>query len=115
MITLNNIGWQSGLRDWVVQRFTGIYIFFYFLFFVFCISTLDKFNYQNWHLLFSSFLFKLSTILFVLSLVIHSSIGVSVILTDYVKQTYLRVILDFLINIMLLLYILFIMQILWGF
>ena len=115
MIILSNSGYGSGLKEWVVQRFTGLYISFYFIFMIVCLFSFDNFNYNNCVELFSSFYFKIITILFVFSLSLHSSIGISVILTDYIKHVYFRIILDFIVNIILLSYIFCIMQILWSF
>ena len=114
MFILSNIGWKSGLREWVLQRFTGVFIIFYFLFIVSFLFINGGFTYLNWLLLFSSFLFKIFTILFVFNLVLHSSIGMNIIVTDYIKNTMVRIIIDFLINISLLAYIFCIMQIIWG-
>ena len=115
MITLSNIGWQSGLRDWFLQRFTGIYIGLYCLFILYYFFITNELSYINLSLLFSSFLFKIITVVFVFSLTLHSSLGLSIILNDYIKKAYLRIILDCFVNIMLLSYIFCIMQILWGF
>lgn len=114
MITLSNIGWKSGLREWILQRFTGIYIAIYFLFISFYLLANGGITYINWHTLFSSFYFKIATLTFVFNIVLHLSIGMSIILTDYVKNTILRVVMDFVINLILLSYIFSIMQILWS-
>lgn len=113
MIILSSIGWKSGLREWILQRFTGIYISFYFLFLVFyiCFNGLTYICLIN---LFTSFYFKIITILFVFNIVLHSSIGLSIIITDYIKNTIFRIIIDFFVNSILLMYVFFIMQILWS-
>lgn len=115
MIILSNSGSSSGLKEWVLQRLTALYMSFYFIFISICFFSFDNFNYTNWIEIFSSFYFKIITILFVFSLSLHSSIGMSIVLTDYIKHTYLRIILDFFVNIILLSYIFCIMQILWSF
>lgn len=115
MISLSSSGWKSGLREWILQRFTGIYIFLYFFFIVFFLSFNGGFNYPVWIGLFTSFYFKIFTVLFIFSIVLHSNIGLSIILTDYIKNTVLRLTIDFVINLILLAYVFFIMQTLWGF
>jgi succinate dehydrogenase / fumarate reductase membrane anchor subunit len=115
MIILSNVGWKSGLREWILQRFTGLYVGVYlFLLFIYLkfFAAGDFLSYSN---IFSSFYFKISTIVFIFSLVLHSSIGMSIIFTDYIKNSILRVFIDFFVNIILLSYIFFIMQILWSF
>lgn len=115
MIILSNSGSKSGLNDWILQRLTGLYIAIYLVFICYYLSYNDNFNYISWIDLFSSFFFKIFTILFIFCLSLHLSIGLNIILTDYIKQVYVRLILDFMINIILLSYIFCIMQILWGF
>lgn len=115
MITLSNSGIKSGLREWILQRFTGICIGLYFVFLFFFFKFNGEINYLVFSNLFSCFYFKIISILFVFSLVLHSSIGIGIILTDYIKLAFLRVILDFLFNLVLLSYVFFIMQILWSF
>jgi len=115
MITLINSGWKSGLREWILQRFTGIYIFFYFLFVLFYFLYSKDFSYDTLVYLYSLYFFKIITIIFIFNLALHINIGMNIILTDYVKNYIVRIILDFIINTILLFYIFFIMQIFWGF
>lgn len=115
MIILSNSGMKSGLREWILQRFTAIYIGFYFLFLFFSLKLNGEVTYLVFYDLFSCFYFKVFSILFVFSLVLHASIGIGIVVTDYIKGTFLRVFLDFFINFVLLSYVFFIMQILWGF
>ena len=91
MITLSTSGWKSGLREWVIQRFTGLYIGIYSLFIFYFLFFSGGSTYNAWHLLFLSFAFKICTLLFIFSLILHSSIGMSIILTDYVKNMYVRI------------------------
>lgn len=115
MITLTNSGWNSGLREWVLQRLTGLYMSVYVLFLFFYLFFFNSLDYCSLVGLFNSFYFKILTILFVFSLALHASIGMSIVLTDYVKNSFLRVLLDFILNLTLFFYIFCIMQILWGF
>jgi len=115
MIDMTSYGANSGLKYWVIQRFSGVFIILYFIYISSFLFLNGGLNYDNWSLLFSCFYFKTLTVLFTFSLSIHSSIGLRIILTDYIKNTFTRVILDYLVNITLICYIFFIMQILWGF
>lgn len=114
MITLTNSGWKSGLNEWVLQRLTSLYISFYVIFLALYLF-LNGLEYNTLVNLFNSFYFKIATILFVFNLVLHAGIGISIVFTDYVKNTFLRVFLDFFVNLILLSYIFCVMQILWGF
>lgn len=115
MIILTSSGWKSGLREWTLQRFTGVFVAFYFIFVAVYFCILGDVSYSHFTTLFSSFCFKLVTLVFMFSLVLHLNIGMGVILSDYVKVTIVRASLDFIVNLILLAYIFSIMQILWGF
>jgi len=115
MITLTNSGWNSGLREWLLQRLTALYMSLYVLFMFFYLYFFSAFDYISCLNLFNSFYFKIISILFIFSLVLHASIGMSIVFTDYIKNTFLRIFLDFFINLILLSYLFCIMQILWGF
>jgi len=115
MIILSNSGWKSGLREWILQRFTGLYIFLYSLFIAFFLFSNNEVNYVVWTNLFASSYFKIFTILFIFNIALHSHIGVGIVITDYIKNIFFKLFIDFFINLILLAYIFFIMQILWGF
>jgi succinate dehydrogenase / fumarate reductase, membrane anchor subunit len=114
MIVLSGSGSKSGLRDWILQRLTGVCIGLYVLFVGFYIY-IGGFNYTNIITLLSLSYFKIISIIFIFSIVLHASIGIGIIITDYIKHNLLRIIIDFLINIILLSYVFFVMQIIWGF
>ena len=114
MINISSSGWASGLKEWLLQRISGLFILFYFLYVTFYFFSLGEINYTNFLNLFSGFYFKIFTILFSFSLAIHSSIGINIVLTDYIKNNFLRFILESFVNLLLLFYIFCIMQILWG-
>lgn len=113
MIRINDSGWRSGLKDWVLHRFSGVFIAFY-LVFIFFYLFVNGFSYDSWSYLFECFYFKIITVLFFFNLAMHSSIGIGIVLTDYIKNTVFRVFLEVLVNFLLLSYIFCIMQILWG-
>lgn len=114
MINISNSGWSSGLRDWVLQRVSGVIILVYFSYLLFYIFFTDGLTYSNFLSLFSSFYFRIFTILFSFSLAIHSSIGITIVLTDYIKNNFLRFLFETFVNLLLLFYIFCVMQILWG-
>lgn len=115
MIILSSAGWKSGLREWVLQRLTAVYIAVYVVFIFLYFYFNGGFFYNTFLNLFSCSYFKIFSIVFVFSIVLHASIGLGIVITDYLKNSFLRVLLDFFVNIVLLSYVFFIMQILWGF
>ncbi len=114
MINISNSGWASGLKDWLLQRVSGIVIFIYIFYVLFYFFINNGFTYLNFSNLFSGFYFKIFTILFSLNLAIHVSIGITIVLTDYVKNNFLRFFFETLVNLSLLFYVFCIMQVLWG-
>lgn len=114
MINISNSGWYSGLKEWLLQRISGLFIIIYFIYIFLYFFTNDGFTYYNLLNLFSGFYFKIFTVLFSFSLAIHASIGMTIVLTDYVKNNFPRFIFEILVNILLLFYIFCVMQILWG-
>lgn len=115
MISISNSGWQSGVRDWLLQRLSGAFICIYFFFIISYLYFNGGLTYSNWNFLFSCFYFKIVTILFIFNLSMHSSIGMTVVLTDYVKNALICIMLEVFMNLVLLSYIFSIMQVLWGF
>ena len=79
---------QSGLRDWLAQRFTALLIGAYTLFIVLYWLLSPNTNYHQWHNLFGSVWIKLFTFIVFISILWHAWIGLWTVLTDYVKNPY---------------------------
>ena len=93
---------RNGLRDWLLQRVSAVVLLLYFLVlgFFFCshkpltYGTLQAFFYQDWVRVFS--------LLALLSVLLHAWIGIWTVLTDYVKCSCLRLILEVVVALALL-------------
>ncbi|WP_039669845.1 succinate dehydrogenase, hydrophobic membrane anchor protein [Coxiella endosymbiont of Amblyomma americanum] len=96
-----------GYRNWCVQRITaclgGIYTVFVIIFLV----THHPISYAEWNNLFTHTTMKIFTLSVVLSMLWHAWIGVWTIITDYVKDKPIQLILE--AAVCLLLVICFIM------
>ena len=93
----------SGLRAWYVQRLSAAYIVLFLL--VSLISVLMHGwpqNYAAWQSLWSSPVVNLTTLLFVLALVMHAWVGIRDVILDYVHPFPLRLTLLTLFALMLL-------------
>lgn len=55
----------------------------------------DPLNYHNWHGLFSNLSMKVFTLLALIALLVHAWIGIWQVLTDYIKCSKLRGVLQF--------------------
>ena len=83
----------QGMRAWLLQRLTAVYIAVYSLFLIVWIVSNSPVNYSGWYGLFSQPIMLIATILFYLSLFIHAWVGVRDILVDYAKPSSVRFIL----------------------
>jgi succinate dehydrogenase / fumarate reductase membrane anchor subunit len=84
------VGAHYGLRDWLVQRVSAVYMALYTLGFVLILLAVRPSDFEGWRGLFASQAVKLATFLFLVSLFLHAWIGVRDILMDYIKPTWLR-------------------------
>lgn len=81
---------HQGLRDWLIQRVSGVVMTIYVLGLVSFFAMHPNLGYDDWHSLFSHTWMKISTILVVLSLLYHTWVGMWTVFTDYIKITWLN-------------------------
>ncbi|HYF97405.1 MAG TPA: succinate dehydrogenase, hydrophobic membrane anchor protein [Coxiellaceae bacterium] len=105
---------RNGLSAWVIQRISSVIIGLYALFLIAFFVCHPELNYEQWTHLFSCEWMKIATILVLLSLVAHAWIGLWTVITDYVKCTILRFILEIGLILGLLAYIVWGVRVLWG-
>src|SRR5258708_4891359 len=104
----------TGSRDWLVQRFTAVYLAIYTLFiFVFLFRHPDI-TYEDWQGLFSQILMQVGTLFALLCIALHAWIGIWTVLTDYIKPIFLRYLLENIILMVLFGYVVWGILILWG-
>jgi succinate dehydrogenase / fumarate reductase membrane anchor subunit len=83
----------QGMRTWLLQRLTAIYIAIYALYLIAWGVVESPVSYDSWITLFSHPLIIVTTILFYLSVLIHAWVGMRDILVDYAKPSSVRFIL----------------------
>lgn len=105
---------RRGLRDWLIQRITAIVLAIYSVFILGYLIVSAPLNFNAWHALYSHELMRVFTFLVLLSLVYHTWIGLWTILTDYIKCAYLRLCLQAVVIVVLLGYVSWGIDILWG-
>jgi len=103
-----------GTRDWLIQRFSAIFMAVYCFALISYIVWLPSINYYDWHNLFANTWVKIATILFVLSLLFHAWIGMWTVFTDYIRSSVLRAIKEALVLIMLAACFFWALMILWS-
>jgi len=80
----------SGLRPWIIQRFTAIYLFFFFLFLLVYFIFFPPASYEAWKDAMSGTVVIVATSVFFLALFAHAWIGLRDVIMDYVKPLPLR-------------------------
>lgn len=80
----------QGMRAWLLQRLTAVYIAAYSLSLIIWIIINFPINYSNWHSLFSHPIILVFTVIFYLALFVHAWVGVRDILVDYAKPSSVR-------------------------
>lgn len=111
---------RSGLSDWLLQRVSGVILLAYFLFIVAVVA--GGVDYASWKALFGQVWVKVFTLMALLSLAAHAWIGLWSVVTDYLTErlmgttgNVLRISLQLLIALALFIYVVWGVQILWGY
>jgi len=108
------VGAHYGLRDWLIQRISAGVMVLYSSAMVIYLLLQPYVNYDVWSYLFSDLVVRTFTLLFFLSLFYHAWIGVRDVVMDYVKPPGARLAIHVLVILTLLLYAIWVVQILWG-
>jgi succinate dehydrogenase / fumarate reductase membrane anchor subunit len=108
------VGAHYGWRDWLVQRVTAILMALYTLLVLAIALWNGGIDYPLWKDLFASGAWRLATFVFMLAVAWHAWIGVRDIWMDYVKPVGVRLALEVATIVVLVAYIGWTIQILWG-
>jgi succinate dehydrogenase / fumarate reductase membrane anchor subunit len=81
----------SGLRAWLVQRFTAVYMLLFLVLALACLAFNAPHSYAEWHQWMANPLAAVPTALFFISLLLHAWVGLRDVMMDYVKPLPLRV------------------------
>ncbi|MCY4329468.1 MAG: succinate dehydrogenase, hydrophobic membrane anchor protein [Endozoicomonadaceae bacterium] len=111
----------SGLRDWIIQRATSVVLSAYFIFLLVYLICHPNINFYTWSGLFSTTAMKVFTLLALLSMVLHAWVGAWTISTDYFtermqssKAIWFRLFFQSFFALLLLVYLIWGIQIIWG-
>ena len=107
------VGAHYGLRDWLAQRVTAVFIALYALAAAAVVIDNQPLTYAAWKGIFALGWMRVATLLFAVSLVWHAWVGVRDILMDYVKHDGLRLALQVLTLLLLAGYVSWTVEILW--
>ncbi|MCB1675190.1 MAG: succinate dehydrogenase, hydrophobic membrane anchor protein [Halioglobus sp.] len=114
-----NLG-RSGLFDWIVQRVSALVLLVYFVYIGYVL--LGGVDYAAWRELFGQTWMRVFSLGALLSLVLHAWVGVWSVLTDYLTErmmgttgTVLRLLAQLVCGIVVFIYVVWGIQILWGY
>ena len=105
---------RSGIRDWLFQRLSAVVLGVYGVVLLLFFLTHPQLQYDQWHGLFASTFMRIFSFLALLSIVVHSWIGIWIVFTDYIKMWCVRLILQILVILLLLSLLAWGIEILWG-
>ncbi len=104
----------NGLKDWLIQRATAVYFALYSLFILGYLLAYPQLTYPQWSSLFQNTGFRIATIIALISLSLHSWVGIWTVTTDYLKCTTLRLSLQLFVVLWLLGQFIYCLMFLWG-
>jgi succinate dehydrogenase / fumarate reductase membrane anchor subunit len=112
---------RSGLSDWLLQRVSALIMSAYLIFMVGFFILNPSPSYEQWSGLHSSLAMRIFSLLTILSIAAHAWIGIWCVLTDYItvrligpKATPVRMFLQLAMIAVILFYVVWTLDILWG-
>lgn len=122
MVTAVTSFGRSGLYDWLIQRVGAVVLTAYTVFLVVYIVLNPELDFAQWSALFGNLWMRIFSLLALISFITHAWIGLWSVLTDYLtsrllgpKATVLRLIAQMVLGIAAVTYLVWGIEILWGF
>ena len=108
------VGAHYGLSDWLIQRLSAVVMVLYTALVLGIVLWTGGIDYALWQALFAHGGFKLASFLFMVSLLYHAWIGMRDIYMDYLKPVAVRLAFEAVTVVVLVAYLGWTIQILWG-
>ena len=105
---------RSGLYDWMMQRISALVLSVYSIFIIGYLLLNPDLTYEQWSGLFETTSMRIFSFLALLSVGIHSWIGLWSVSTDYIKATGVRFFFQSLCGLVMFIYVVWGIQVLWG-
>lgn len=103
-----------GMRLWLAQRLSAVVMAVYLIAFALMVALTQPAGYQDWLELMSPWWWRVFTLLFFISLVMHAWLGVRDVFKDYIFNLGLRAVLQVLVDVLLIIYLGWAGVILWS-
>jgi succinate dehydrogenase / fumarate reductase membrane anchor subunit len=81
----------EGLRPWVVQRVSAVYITLFILYLLYCGFTAEQTNFEQWRAWLFEPLNSVGVGLLIIAVLFHAWIGIRDVVLDYVHDIMLRI------------------------
>lgn len=104
----------NGLKDWLLQRVSAVYLLVYFLWFLIYFSTHQPFDYMQWSAVFHCHVVQIASGLALFMFLLHAWIGIWTVTTDYIKCTAIRMTVQGLVALFLSAQFIWGLMIVWG-
>ncbi|MGQ8363920.1 succinate dehydrogenase, hydrophobic membrane anchor protein [Glaciecola sp. 1036] len=105
---------RNGIQDFVTLRATAAIILAFTLYMVYVFVSTEEMTYLVWKGVFSSVSVKAFTLAALVSVMLHVRVGLWQVLTDYVKAHKLRMVLQYILNLIAFAYVAIGLFVLWG-
>lgn len=112
--SVTNLG-SNGVADWLAQRVTAYILALYTIVLLFFIIANPGMSHETWAGFFSQTWVRIFSLLALLSVGAHSWIGLWTVTTDYIKSALQRFLVQAACGLTLFVYVVWGIQILWGF
>ncbi len=99
----------SGLKDWLIQRVSAVYLALYLIGLFAYIGCHQPMTFDVWHAFFQTTVVQILTALAIFMFVLHAWIGIWTVTTDYIQSTVVRLSVQVLVALFLS------TQLIWGF
>ncbi|MFA7351512.1 MAG: succinate dehydrogenase, hydrophobic membrane anchor protein [Methylotenera sp.] len=103
-----------GMRLWLAQRLSAVVMAVYLVVFALILIIRQPSSYVQWMEIMSPWWWRLVTMLFLTSLVMHAWLGVRDVFKDYIFNIKLRALLQILVDVLLIIYLCWSGVILWS-
>lgn len=103
-----------GMRLWLAQRLSAVAMASYLLGLALMLLLQQPADYEGWLELMSPWWWRVLTLLFFVSLIMHAWLGVRDVFKDYIFNLRLRAVLQVLVDVLLVLYLGWAVMILWS-
>jgi len=105
---------RNGIQDYVSLRASAAIISAFSIYMVYFFIATEQITFELWQGLFASIYMKAFTLITLLAILMHVRIGLWQVLTDYVKAHNVRIVLQFVLNLMAFAYVAVGLFVLWG-